>query len=321
MILLVYLGFTILEFPILLLCGMSVFDAVCQTFTSVATGGFSTRNGSVASFDSVAIEMVMMTFMLLSGISFSLYFFAFRRRFEMIWQSSELRLFLALLVVVSIVCSLALWTHGWQDPNYRISVLGGTSVEPTLWNSLRYGVFTVVSILTTSGFSTAVYEDWPAVAIVCLLSIFMVGAMAGSTSGGIKVIRVWIAGKLMLREIEREFRPDVVRPLKVGRSIISPDVRVSAIVLVLFTITLVAVGTGLLKILEGADGIDLTTASSAAASCLANVGPAFGRVGSDDHYSWLSSSSKSVLVALMLLGRLELFVVFALFTRRFWIRG
>ena len=89
----------------------------------------------------------------------------------------------------------------------------------------------------------------------------------------------------------------------------------------LFTITLVAVGTGLLKILEGADGIDLTTASSAAASCLANVGPAFGRVGSDDHYSWLTSSSKSVLVALMLLGRLELFVVFALFTRRFWIRG
>jgi trk system potassium uptake protein TrkH len=320
-ILLVYLGFTLLEFPILLLCGMSVFDAVCQTFTSVATGGFSTRNGSVASFDSVAVEMVMMTFMILSGISFSLYFLAFRRRFGLIWQSSELRLFLALLVIVSIACSLSLWTHGWQDPNYRISVLGGTSVEPTLWNSLRYGVFTVVSILTTSGFATAVYEDWPAVAIVCLLSIFMVGAMAGSTSGGIKVIRVWIAGKLMLRDIEREFRPDVVRPLKVGRSIISPDVRVSAIILVLFTITLVAVGTGLLKIFEGADGIDLTTASSAAASCLANVGPAFGRVGSDDHYSWLTSASKSVLVALMLLGRLELFVVFALFTRRFWVRG
>ena len=125
---------------------------------------------------------------------------------------------------------------------------------------------------------------------------------------------------LMLREVEREFRPDVVRPLKVGRSIISPDVRVSAIVLVLFTLTIAAAGTGLLKIFEGADGIDLTTASSAAASCLANVGPAFGRVGSDDHYSWLTPASKSVLIALMLLGRLELFVVIALFTRRFWNR-
>ena len=144
--------------------------------------------------------------------------------------------------------------------------------------------------------------------------------MAGSTSGGIKVIRVWIAGKLMIREVEREFRPDVVRPLKVGRSIISPDVRVSAIVLVLLTLTMVALGTGLLKIFEGAENIDLTTASSAVASCIANVGPAFGRVGSDDHYSWLTSSSKTVLLALMLLGRLELFVVLSLLMPRFWAR-
>ena len=319
-ILLVYLGFTFLEFPILMLCGMSVFDAICHTFTSVATGGFSTRNASVAAFDSVAVEVVMMTFMTLSGISFSLYFLAFRRRFEMIRRSSELRLFLGLLVLVSIACSLALWTHGWQDPDYRIGVVGGAGVEPTILNSLRYGVFTVVSIITTSGFATSVYEDWPALAIVCLLSIFMVGAMAGSTSGGIKLIRIWIAGKLMFREIEREFRPDVVRPLKVGRSIISPDIRVAAIVLVLLTLILAAAGTGLLKIFEGADNIDLTTASSAAASCLANVGPAFGRVGSDDHYSWLTTGSKSVLIALMLLGRLELFVVLSLLTPRFWSR-
>lgn len=319
-ILLVYLGFTLLEFPLLLICGMSVFDAICHTFTSVATGGFSTRNASVASFDSLAIEIVMMTFMTLSGISFSLYFLAFRRRFELIRRSSELRLFLALLVIVSLACSLSLWGHGFEDPDYRIGVVGAAGVEPTIGNSLRYGVFTVVSILTTSGFATSVYEDWPGLAIVCLLSIFLVGAMAGSTSGGIKVIRVWIAGKLMIREVEREFRPDVVRPLKVGRTVISPDVRVAAIVLVLLTLTLVAIGTGLLKIFEGAENIDLTTASSAVASCIANVGPAFGRVGSDDHYSWLTPASKSVLMGLMLLGRLELFVVLSLLMPRFWAR-
>ncbi|MCP4836867.1 MAG: TrkH family potassium uptake protein [Phycisphaera sp.] len=319
-ILLVYLGFTVLEFPLLMLCGMSVFDAICHTFTSVATGGFSTRNASVAAFDSVAVEVVMMIFMTLSGISFSLYLLAFRRRFDSIRRNSELRLFLSLLVAVSLACSLALWGHGLQNPDYRIGVVGGAGVEPTILNSLRYGVFTVVSIITTSGFATAIYEDWPALAVVCLLSVFMVGAMAGSTSGGIKLIRIWIAGKLMFREIEREFRPDVVRPLKVGRSIISPDIRVAAIVLVLLTLILAAAGTGFLKIFEGAENIDLTTASSAAASCLANVGPAFGRVGSDDHYSWLTTGSKSVLIALMLLGRLELFVVLSLLTPRFWSR-
>ncbi|MEC8321770.1 MAG: TrkH family potassium uptake protein [Planctomycetota bacterium] len=317
-ILLVYVGFTLLAFPLLMIAGMPVFDAICHTFTTVATGGFSTRNASIAAFDSPAIEAVMMVFMVLSGISFSLYFLAFRRRFETIRRSSELRLFLGLLVVVTLACSLALWAHGQMNDAYRIGVVGGGEVEPTLLNSFRYGVFTVVSILTTSGFATAVYEDWPGVAIVSLISIFLVGAMAGSTSGGIKLIRVWIAGKLMLREIEREFRPDVVRPLKVGRSIISPDVRAAAIVLVLMTLILAALGTGLLKIFEGADGIDLTTASSAAASCLANVGPAFGRVGSDDHYSWLTPASKTVLIALMLLGRLELFVVLSLLTPRFW---
>ncbi|MAC20381.1 MAG: hypothetical protein CMJ23_12050 [Phycisphaerae bacterium] len=317
-LLLVYLGFTLLCCPLLLACGMPWFDAICHTFTTVATGGFSTRNASVAGFESLAIESVMATFMILSGISFSLYFFALRRRFDLIRKNSELRLFLGLLVVISFACSLSLWGHGFIDPDYRIGVVGAEPVQPTIGNSFRYGVFTVVSILTTSGFGTSIYEDWPGTAIVFLISIFLVGAMAGSTSGGIKLIRVWIAGKLMIREVEREFRPDVVRPLKVGRNIISPDVRASAIVLVLLTLVLVALGTGLLKILEGANGIDLTTASSAAASCLANVGPAFGRVGSDDHYSWLTPGSKGVLIALMLLGRLELFAVLALLTPRFW---
>ena len=317
-LLLVYLGFTLLCFPLLLIFGMPWFDAICHTFTTVATGGFSTRNASAAAFDSVAIETVMAVFMTLSGISFALYFFAIRRRFDLIRRNSELRLFLGLLVFISVACSLSLWGHGLLHPDSRIGVVGGAAVEPTLANSFRYGVFTVVSILTTSGFSTSIYEEWPGTAIVFLISIFLVGAMAGSTSGGIKLIRVWIAGKLMIREVEREFRPDVVRPLKVGRNVISPDVRASAIVLVLLTLVLVALGTGLLKILEGANGIDLTTASSAVASCLANVGPAFGRVGSDDHYSWLTPGSKGVLIALMLLGRLELFAVLALLTPRFW---
>lgn len=316
----VYLAFTVIEIPLLIVCGMSVFDAVCHTFTNVASGGFSTRNASIASFDSVAIEAVTTLFMILSGVSFALYFLALRRRFDLIRRSSELRMYGGILVVVTLACTLTLWGQQVVNPDYRIGVVGGGMVEPTLINSFRYAFFTVTSILTTTGYSTAIYEDWPGPAIVCLVGILLVGAMAGSTSGGMKLIRVWIAGKLMIREVEREFRPDVVRPLKVGRNIVSPDVRVSAIVLVLLTLVFAGIGTGLLKIFEGAANIDLTTAASAAASCIANVGPALGRVGSDDHYSWLTPGSKLVLTALMLLGRLELFAVLTLLTPRFWSR-
>ena len=314
----VYFAFTVIEIPLLYLCGMSLFDAVCHTFTNVASGGFSTRNASIASFDSVAIEAVTIIFMILSGVSFALYFLGLRRRFDLIRRNSELKMYIGILVCVTVACTLTLWGQQLVKPDYEIGVVGGGSVKPDLLNSFRYSIFTVTSILTTTGYSTAVYEDWPGPAIVCLVGILLVGAMAGSTSGGMKLIRVWIASKLMIREIEREFRPDVVRPLKVGRNIITQDVRVSAIVLVLLTLTFVGIGTGLLKIFEGAENIDLTTASSAAASCITGVGPALGRVGSDDHYSWLSSGSKAVLAALMLLGRLELFAVLTLFTPRFW---
>ncbi|MAC76140.1 MAG: TrkH family potassium uptake protein [Phycisphaeraceae bacterium] len=316
-----YLGLTVVEIAMLMFCGMSVFDAVCHSFTTVSTGGFSTRNASIAAFDSMAVEAVVTFFMLVSGVGFSLYYFAMRRRFEPIRRSSELHLYLGIVVVVSACCTLVLFGNGILDPDRKIAVIGGGEATPTLVESARYAIFTVVSILTTTGYGTAVFEDWPGPALVCLMGIILVGGMAGSTAGGMKIIRVWIAGKLMIGEIEREFRPSVVRPLKVGRSIISPEVRTSAIVLVLFTLTVVGVGAGLLKVFEGTDGIDLTTAASAAASAVANVGPGLGRVGADDNYAWMAGGSKLTLTALMLLGRLELFVVFALFTRRFWSRA
>jgi trk system potassium uptake protein len=316
-----YLGMTVAEIAMLMLFGMSPFESICHAFTTVSTGGFSTRNGSIAAFDSMAIEAVVTFFMLLSGVGFSLYYFAMRRRFEPIRRSSELHLYLGIVVVVSFCCFAVLYGTGMMNPDFRIDVIGGGEEPASIVQSARYSIFTVVSILTTTGYGTAVFEDWPGPALVCLMGIILVGGMAGSTAGGMKIIRVWIAGKLMISEVEREFRPSVIRPLKIGRSIISPEVRTSAIVLVLFTITLVGVGAGLLKVFEGTDGIDLTTAASAAASAIANVGPGLGKVGADDNYLWMANGSKLTLTALMLLGRLELFVVFALFTRRFWDRG
>ncbi len=317
----VYLGLTIAEFLLLMLCGMSPFESVCHAFTTVSTGGFSTRNASIAAFDSVAIEMVITVFMLLSGVGFSLYYLAVRRRFQSIWRSPELRLYLAIATLITAACTVTLWVTGLMNEDFSIAVIGGGEQPATLAESLRYAFFTTVSILTTTGYGTGVFEEWPGLALVCLMAIILVGGMAGSTAGGMKIIRVWIAGRLMLLELEREFRPDVVRPLKVGRSMISPEVRSAAIVFVLFTLTLVGIGAGLLKIFEGTEGIDLTTALSASASAIANVGPGLGRVGSDDNYAWMTGASKFTLSGLMLLGRLELFVVLALLTPRFWTRS
>jgi len=317
----VYLGLTVAEFIALLICGMSPFESICHAFTTVSTGGFSTRNASVAAFDSVAIEMVITVFMLLSGVGFSLYYLAVRRRFQSIWRSPELKLYLAIAGLITLACTLTLWFAGLSNPDFAIAVIGGGEEPATLVGSFRYAFFTTVSILTTTGYGTGVFEEWPGLALVCLMAIILVGGMAGSTAGGMKIIRVWIAGKLMLLELEREFRPDVVRPLKVGRSMISPEVRTAAVVFVLFTLTLVGIGAGLLKIFEGTDGIDLTTALSASASAIANVGPGLGRVGSDDNYAWMTAASKFTLAGLMLLGRLELFVVLALLTPRFWTRS
>ena len=311
-----YLALTVVVCVLLIILDMHWFDAICHAFTCIATGGFSTRNASIGAFDSVSIDIVLMIFMLASGVSFSLYYSALRKRFDPIRRSPELRMYLMLTLVVAVICSISLITWGGQ-----ILLTTGEEVPSNVGNSIRYAAFTTISILTTTGYTNAAYEAWPGLALVALMSIYMIGGMAGSTSGGMKVIRVWIAGKLMLSEVEKEFRPSVVRPLKVGRVSIPTDVRTSAIVLVLFTLSIVGLGCGLLEVFEGSANIDLTTSLSASASCVANVGPGMGRVGADDNFGFLTSPSKITLSILMLLGRLELFVVLALFTRRFWDRG
>ena len=311
-----YLGLTIVLCLLLILLDMHWFDAVCHAFTTVASGGFSTKNASIGAFDSVPIETVTMCFMLASGVSFALYYSALRRRFDPIRRSPELRMYLLLALIVGVICSVSLF--GWGGDILRTN---GELVPSNIGNSIRYATFTTISIITTTGYTTAAYETWPGVALVALMGIYLIGGMAGSTSGGMKVIRVWIAGKLMFSEIEKEYRPSVVRPLKVGRTSISPQVRTSAVVLVLFTLSLVGLGAGLVEIFEGSENIDLTTSLSAAASCVANVGPGLGMVGADDNYGFFSDSTKITLTVLMLLGRLELFVVLALFTRRFWSRN
>ena len=315
-----YLVLTCMAATLLMGCGMDWFDAVCHSFTTVSTAGFSTKNASIAAFNSFSIELVVMSFMLASGVAFSIYYLWIKavlnkRRFNPLSYSPELRLYLLLGFLVTVVCAISLIVT-----RHDILLTTGEVVEPSYLNSLRYSAFAAISILTTTGYTAAAYETWPALAVVALMAIYLVGGMAGSTSGGMKIIRVWIAGKLMISGIEKIYEPKVVRPIKVGSSMVPSETRTMVLVFVLFTFLLICIGSALLETFEGTNGIDFTTSLSAAASAVANVGPGLSRVGADDTYAFLSMPSKLTLTFLMMMGRVELLMVLALFTRRFWSR-
>ncbi|MCH2160659.1 MAG: TrkH family potassium uptake protein [Phycisphaerales bacterium] len=316
-----YLGLTLVAMLLLMACGMDWFDAVCHSFTTVATAGFSTRNASIASFDSASIELVVMAFMLASGVGFALYYSVMNargisRKLKPVRTSKELHLYLMLALLITTICTVSLlWV---AQP---ILLTTGEEVPSGFFNSLRYGAFATISILTTTGYTAAAYETWPALAIVALMSVYIVGGMAGSTAGGMKIIRVWIAGKMLLSSIEKEYDPKVVRPVKIGKSSVPSETRAMVLVFVMFTLLMIGVGAALLETFEGTRGIDFTTSLTAAASAVANVGPGLSRVGADDTYAFLSAPSKITLTVLMLMGRVELLMVLALFTRRFWSRA
>ena len=290
---------------------MGWFDAVCHTFATLATGGFSTRNASTGAYDSVAIDVTIIIFMVLAGTNFGIYYQLIRRRFRNVWKDPELRLYLGILIVASTVVVVSLL-------NQPIVSTTGDVHEPSFGQAMRHGVFQVVSIQTTTGYCTANFEHWGFVAKAVLVGLMFVGASAGSTGGGIKVIRCLIAFKVMLAEVERVFRPNVVRTVKVGRMPVEPEMRLATLVYVLGILALFLIGAILLMVLEPAGQITFTTAATASASTLNNIGPGLGRVGAIENYGWFSAPSKLVLSILMVLGRLEVYAIFVLFMPRFW---
>jgi len=311
MLWLIYLGLTAAEIVALRVLGMDWFDAVCHTFATLATGGFSTRNASAGAYDSVAIDVTIIFFMVLAGANFGIYYQLIRRRFRSVWKDPELRLYLGILTVASVIVVVSLL-------NTSIVSTTGDVHEPSVGQALRYGVFQVVSIQTTTGFCTADFEHWGFVAKAVLIALMFVGASAGSTGGGIKVIRCLIAVKVMLAEVERVFRPNVVRTVKVGRMPVEPEMRLATLVYVLGVLVLFLTGAIILMVLEPSGQITFTTAATASAATLNNVGPGLDLVGALENYGWFSAPSKIVLSILMVLGRLEVYAIFVLFMPRFW---
>jgi trk system potassium uptake protein len=311
---LIYLCLTGVEILAYWLAGMTWFDASNHALTTLATGGFSTQNASIGSYNSRTIDIITIVFMVLAGANFGLYYAAVKGKLRVIWSDVEFRFYLFLLTAGSIIVVFSLLGSGQP-----LESTTGIVQELTIGDAVTQGVFEVVSQQTTTGYANANFDSWPFMAKAVLLMLMFVGGCAGSTGGGIKVIRIWVALKVMLSELERSFRPNVVRPLKVGKSAIDPELKLATIAYVLGVIVLFTAGSGVIMILEsGNPECTMLTAATASVATICTVGPGLAKVGAMENYGWFSDASKLFLCVLMTIGRLEVFAVLVLITPRFW---
>lgn len=295
----VYLGMTLLCFVALKVAGMGWFDAVNHSFAAVATGGFSTKNASIGAFNSVWIELILIFFMFASSLHYGIIYATIIGRKNNIFRTEAAKFYIGTTLVICLATSLALWTAG----NYE-----------TLWESLRYGCFQVVSIVTTSGFATADTTVWPALAVCLLMWVSVQGGMAGSTSGGLKSDRVLIAGKLIKARIKQQQHPNAIIRIKNNGVVQENDlVNFAILYIVVYGCTILG-GT----LLNAACGVDLMTAFSASIASTGNIGPGFGEVGSLDNFSAVPATVRIVSTLQMLLGRLEIFGLIQFFLMKWW---
>lgn len=294
----VYALFSVAQIILLMFGGMTFFDAVCHAFTTMPTGGFSTKNASVAHFNSPYIDGVIIIFMLLAGINFSLHYQLLRGRPLAFWKDAECRFFLATVLILILIVT-------WN-------VLG--PIYDHVGQALRYGAFQVVSIITTTGYATYNYEQWPAMSQLILLLCMFIGASAGSTGGGMKCLRIMLCFKYCYKELFSMVHPRAVTRIKIGGQIVSDDVMRSVLGFMALYIGLFGLSTVLLAGL----GVDFVTSIGAVAACIGNIGPGFGMVGPVDNFALIPQMGKWLLIWCMLLGRLEIFTLLIFLVPEFW---
>jgi len=294
----IYLGLTLACALAYWLAGMSVFDAVSHSFTTVATAGYSTHDASMGYFDDPLIEAIAVVFMVLGGINFALHFRVLSSGSPRLYAAdSEARTYLALLAALTAVAALYLYA---------------SAAYPSATEALRHALFQSVSIATTTGYTTTGYAHWPGLLPVLLLFASFVGGCGGSTAGGMKVIRALLLAKQGMREILRLVHPRAQVPVKVGR-VVMPQRVVDAVWG--FFATYVAL-FALIMLAVMATGVDQVTAFSAVAACMNNLGPGLGDVAA--HFGALPETAKWLLSVAMLLGRLEVFTVLVILSPAFW---
>ncbi|MFW5879035.1 MAG: TrkH family potassium uptake protein, partial [Myxococcota bacterium] len=298
-----YLLLTVAEILLLVIAGVGLFDALNHAFTTVSTGGFSTKNASIAAFDDPIIETIFIFFMFLAGTSFSLHFAAAGRGLGVYIRDPEFRVYLVFIVAGWLIVTSSLFAN---------AIYG-------VGDSFRYAAFQVVSIITSTGYANADFEVWRgihALPAFTLFALMLSGGSAGSTAGGIKVVRIWMFLKQVVQELFRQVHPRAVIQLKLGGRVVPTEVQRSLTAFLLLYALLFVVGSLLLSAL----GMDYVSSTTAAVSALSNIGPALGSLGPYDNYAQVPMLGKWLLTVLMLVGRLEIFTVLVLFLPEYWRR-
>jgi trk system potassium uptake protein len=296
----VYILLCLLETLLLMRGGLSWFDALCHSFASVATGGFSTRTASIMAYDSLYVEIVITVFMFLAGANFALHYRLLRGRPFGYARDPEFRVYLSILAAATLFVSLNTWK----------------SVYPGFGSALRAAVFQCTSLMTTTGFATADFDRWPPLSKFVLVLLMFVGGCAGSTAGGIKVVRIFVVFKEMIRQMVLFMKPQLVIQLKLGRDRIEPGT-VANIVAFFMIYVLVFAAASLVMCRFTPD---LQSGLTSVAATLGNVGPGLGVVGPMVTYAAIPGLGKLILIFCMMLGRLELYTVLVLFLPGFWKR-
>jgi len=308
---LIYVGYTFIETLFLKLAGMSFFDAINHSLSTLSTGGFSTKNISIGYWNGQPIiQYIIMVFMFLAGTNFVLSYFAFKTKFSKIFRDEEFRVYTIIIIAFTILVSLSIY--------YKADVSLSNMNHPMIWgefeSSLRHGLFQVLSIITTTGYITADYTLWTPFLTVLFFGFMFLGGSAGSTAGGVKIVRHILLIKNGLLEFSRTLHPRAVLPVRYNMKAVQQPIVFNILGFFILYMLSFIIGVLVFSWL----GLDFKTALGGAASCLGNIGPALGDLGPIHNYNTLPSPAKWWATFLMLLGRLELFTVMILLTPLFW---
>lgn len=296
-VLFIYLGLTLAEIFLLSLGDMNLFDSICHSFGTVATGGFSTKNSSLAYFSSYS-QYIVMLFMFLSGISQVIYYYIIKFNFKKVKQNEELWFYIMIVVLTGALATIILLVNSTR----------------TFEESFRDGYFQVISIISCTGFSNTDFILWPATGVLLLFILMFAGGSTGSTSGGIKMAKHLIVLKNIKNVFVKLNHPNSITSIRLNGKNISENTNISILSFVVLYLFLFILGT----IVVVVTGADLISASSSVATCMAGIGPGLGTVGPMSNFAAIPETAKIVLSLLMIIGRLEIITIFTLFTRTYW---
>ena len=294
---LIYVGLTVAELVMLKIAGMTWFDALNHALTTMATGGFSTQNTSAAEF-SPAIQYIITLFMFLAGTSFTLTYFALVGNVKKVLENEEFRFYAGIILLTTV----------------GVSIVVASVSDVGFEKAFRDSIFQIISLITTTGFVSADYTSWTSFITMVFFILLFFGGSAGSTAGGVKIVRHIILVKNSILELKRQLHPSAIIPVRLNGRAVDQSITYNVVAFIMTYIIIFALGSVVMTMF----GVDLLTAMGSVATSLGNVGPGIGNVGPMDNFAWLPAGAKWFLAILMLVGRLELFTVLILFTPYFW---